>query len=66
MAKIIDGKKIAQEVKDKLKEDIELLKSKGVVPCLGVILVGENPASKIYVGMKEKDRYNFMKMPSNF
>jgi methylenetetrahydrofolate dehydrogenase (NADP+)/methenyltetrahydrofolate cyclohydrolase len=55
MAKIIDGKKIADEIKVKLKQELEVLKSQGVYPSLGAILVGDNPASKIYVGMKEKE-----------
>lgn len=55
MTKIIDGKKIAEDIKIRLKKEIDLLKDKGVVPCLGVILVGNNPASKIYVNMKEKE-----------
>jgi len=55
MTKIIDGKKIAENIKIRLKKEIDLLRDKGVVPCLGVILVGNNPASKIYVNMKEKE-----------
>ena len=55
MAKIIDGKKIADEIKMKMREELEILKNQGIYPSLGVILVGDNPASKIYVGMKEKE-----------
>lgn len=55
MAKIIDGKRIADEIKMKVKEELEVLKNQGIQPSLGVILVGDNPASKIYVGMKEKE-----------
>jgi len=54
MAKVIDGKKIADEVKLGLEKDIVRLKEKGIVPCLGAILVGDNPASHVYVSMKEK------------
>jgi len=52
---IIDGKKIAAELREKLKKTIAELKSKyNSVPGLTVILVGEDPASKIYVKNKEK------------
>lgn len=54
MAIIIDGKKIAQDVRDEIKEEVLRLKAKtGTVPGLAVILVGDDPASKIYVRMKE-------------
>ncbi|MGD8352172.1 MAG: bifunctional methylenetetrahydrofolate dehydrogenase/methenyltetrahydrofolate cyclohydrolase FolD [Nitrospirota bacterium] len=53
-AQLIDGKKVAADIKEKLKVEIEALKSKGVVPGLAVVLVGENPASKKYVANKEK------------
>lgn len=54
-ARIIDGKKIADEIKAAVKRDGEKLKAeKGVVPGLGFILVGENPASQVYVRMKGK------------
>lgn len=50
-AKIIDGKKIAQKIRSELKREIQNLKIK---PELRVILVGNNPASQIYVKNKEK------------
>jgi methylenetetrahydrofolate dehydrogenase (NADP+)/methenyltetrahydrofolate cyclohydrolase len=53
-AEIIDGKKVAAEIKEKLKEDIGKLGSKGVKPGLAVVLVGQDPASKKYVSSKEK------------
>jgi methylenetetrahydrofolate dehydrogenase (NADP+)/methenyltetrahydrofolate cyclohydrolase len=53
-AEIIDGKKVAADIKEKLKKEIEDLKSKGITPGLAVVLVGENPASKKYVANKEK------------
>jgi len=54
-ARIIDGKQIAQEIREELKKEVQLLKQqKGIVPGLGVILVGEDPASKSYVTAKEK------------
>lgn len=51
---IIYGKNIAQKVKGDVKEKVLKLKSKGITPSLAVILVGENPASKIYVRNKKK------------
>ena len=51
MSKIIDGKKISGEIKEELKKKVEELKVK---PTLVVISVGDNPASKVYVGQKEK------------
>jgi methylenetetrahydrofolate dehydrogenase (NADP+)/methenyltetrahydrofolate cyclohydrolase len=53
-AKIIDGKEIAQRIRDELAVEIKRLKEKGVVPGLGVILVGDDPASRSYVTAKEK------------
>lgn len=52
---LIDGKKVASEIKLELKKEVETLKSRtGKVPGLVAILVGDNPASKVYVGMKSK------------
>ncbi len=48
----IDGKVIAQSVKDRVKKAVEELKSQGVNPCLATILVGDNPASATYVRNK--------------
>lgn len=53
-ATIIDGKKVAADIKEGLKKEIEELKSKGVEPALAVVLVGEDPASKKYVANKER------------
>ena len=54
MAHIIDGKKISIEIKDEVKKEVETLLEKGITPCLAVILVGENPASQVYVRNKKK------------
>lgn len=54
MAEIIDGKKISDEIKKDVKTEVERLKSKGVVAGLAAILVGDNPASQVYVGRKSK------------
>jgi methylenetetrahydrofolate dehydrogenase (NADP+) / methenyltetrahydrofolate cyclohydrolase len=53
-AKIIDGKQVAADMRAELKAEVAELKKKGIVPGLGVILVGEDPASKSYVTAKEK------------
>jgi methylenetetrahydrofolate dehydrogenase (NADP+) / methenyltetrahydrofolate cyclohydrolase len=53
-AKILDGKKIAGDIKSELLADIQSLTSAGVRPGLAVILVGNNPASEIYVRGKVK------------
>ncbi|HUT29855.1 MAG TPA: bifunctional methylenetetrahydrofolate dehydrogenase/methenyltetrahydrofolate cyclohydrolase FolD [Sedimentisphaerales bacterium] len=53
-AKIIDGKQVAESMRAELKEEVAKLKQEGIVPGLGVILVGEDPASKSYVTAKER------------
>ena len=53
-AVLIDGKRIAEEIRDELVQKVILLKQKGVIPGLAVILVGDNPASISYVTAKEK------------
>ena len=53
-ATIIDGKAVAAEVKADVAKKVSELKKKGVVPCLAVILVGNNPASVSYVTGKRK------------
>lgn len=54
MAQIIDGKAIAAKIRADLKASVAELGAQGVVPGLAVVLVGEDPASKVYVSMKEK------------
>lgn len=52
---IIDGKSVAREIQKQIKEEIEGLKRRwGIVPGLGVVLVGDDPASHLYVKNKEK------------
>jgi len=53
-AEIIDGKQIAAAIRAELKEEVSRLKEQGVVPGLGVILVGDDPASQSYVTSKER------------
>lgn len=53
--KIIDGKAVSLKVKDELKEQTrKLAQEQGFVPCLAVIIVGEDPASQVYVSNKKK------------
>lgn len=52
MSKIIDGKAVAEKVLAECGQQIERLKNQGVIPGLAVVLVGEDPASKVYVGSK--------------
>ncbi|MGM0419649.1 MAG: bifunctional methylenetetrahydrofolate dehydrogenase/methenyltetrahydrofolate cyclohydrolase FolD [Bacillota bacterium] len=54
MDKVIDGKQIAQNIRTELKTKVQSLKDEGREPGLAVVLVGDNPASETYVGMKEK------------
>jgi methylenetetrahydrofolate dehydrogenase (NADP+) / methenyltetrahydrofolate cyclohydrolase len=54
MAKLIDGRAIAEKVYVDLRREIAQLKSKGVTPGLAVILVGDNAASRAYVRSKDK------------
>lgn len=54
MANIIDGKAISQAIKDEVKAKVADLNGKGIYPCLAVILVGNDPASAVYVGNKKK------------
>ena len=53
-ARILDGKVISASIRERVRAEVEQLKPRGVVPGLAVVLVGENPASKVYVGQKEK------------
>lgn len=52
--KILDGKKLAEEIKAELKTEVLELKEKGIIPGLAVVIVGENSASKIYVKNKKR------------
>ena len=55
MGSIIDGKKIAGELRQQFNKEVSQLEQEGRVPGLSVILVGSDPASQTYVSMKEKD-----------
>ncbi|HJF68500.1 bifunctional methylenetetrahydrofolate dehydrogenase/methenyltetrahydrofolate cyclohydrolase FolD [Staphylococcus kloosii] len=54
VAKILDGKQIAKDYRQKLKEEVESLKEQGFTPKLSVILVGNDGASQSYVNSKKK------------
>jgi methylenetetrahydrofolate dehydrogenase (NADP+)/methenyltetrahydrofolate cyclohydrolase len=53
-AALIDGKALAAQMREKLAQSVAELERKGVVPGLAVVLVGDDPASRVYVSMKEK------------
>lgn len=55
MAIRIEGKLLAAQVKERVAAGVAQLKEKGIEPCLAVIMVGENPASQVYVKGKVKD-----------
>ena len=50
---LIDGKKVSQDIKDELKDTVRKLKDEGTQITLAVVLVGEDPASKVYVRNKQ-------------
>ena len=54
MSQIIDGKLVSKQVRQRVKEETEKLKAKGITPGLAVIIVGDDPASQVYVKNKEK------------
>src|SRR3989338_933592 len=54
MAKMIDGKALAKTIREQVAEEVRTLKTSGIYPGLAFILVGEDPASQIYVGNKKK------------
>ena len=54
MAQIMDGKMLAQKIRNELKEEVAMLNENGIIPKLAVIMVGNNEASKVYVKNKSK------------
>ena len=54
MATIIDGKNLAKKIRQELKEECDELKNNGINPKLAVIMVGDDPASKVYIRNKSK------------
>jgi methylenetetrahydrofolate dehydrogenase (NADP+) / methenyltetrahydrofolate cyclohydrolase len=54
-ATILDGKKLAQQIRSELSEEVvEFIQNNGVVPCLAAVIVGDDPASEVYVRNKRK------------
>jgi methylenetetrahydrofolate dehydrogenase (NADP+)/methenyltetrahydrofolate cyclohydrolase len=54
-ATILDGKKLAQQIRSELAEEVvEFIQNNGVVPCLAAVLVGDDPASEVYVRNKRR------------
>ena len=53
----LDGKKIAAEVLAECQEEIDALKEKGITPGLAVVLIGEDPASQVYVNSKRSEEH---------
>ena len=54
MANIIDGKAVSAQVKEGIRQEVEALKAKGIEIGLAVVIVGDDPASQVYVKNKEK------------
>lgn len=53
-AEIINGKELAQQLRDNMKQEVSALSEQGITPHLTVVLIGDNPASKSYVNGKKK------------
>ncbi len=51
---ILDGKAVAQAVRAEAARDVDALRTRGIVPGLATVLVGDDPASRVYVGSKER------------
>lgn len=54
MAQILSGKTVSQRIKNELAEEVKELNAKGIFPGLAVIIVGDDPASRVYVNSKKK------------
>ncbi len=54
MGKLIDGKAVSAEMLEGMKAQVQTLRERGIEPCLAVIIVGDNPASRVYVNNKAK------------
>ncbi|RKY04629.1 bifunctional 5,10-methylenetetrahydrofolate dehydrogenase/5,10-methenyltetrahydrofolate cyclohydrolase [Candidatus Poribacteria bacterium] len=70
-AKILEGKPIAQKIKEEVKAEVEKLKAEGVTPCLAAVQVGEDPASKSYIRSQRRSckevgiEYKLFTLPEN-
>jgi len=71
MGEIIDGKAIAEKVKEEVKKEMEILKGEGIEPKLVAVQAGENPASAVYTNQQKKNcekagiRYELKNLPQN-
>ena len=54
MTTLINGKETGLKIQQQIKKEVDTLKKKGIAPCLAVILVGEDPASQVYVRNKKR------------
>ena len=54
MSELISGKVIGASINEELRKEVDQLKSNGIEPCLAVVLVGEDPASEVYVRNKKR------------
>ena len=54
MGRVIDGKQVAAKIRQELKDEVTKLAKRGITPGLATVLVGEDPASQVYVRMKER------------
>ena len=54
MAMLLKGKEVSQRIKDEIKDEVSRLKAEGINPGLAVIIVGDDPASRVYVNNKKK------------
>lgn len=54
MAEILNGKAVSNTLRTNIKEEVSTMKQKGIIPGLAVILIGDDPASRIYVNNKKK------------
>ena len=54
MTTLINGKETGQKIQQQIKLEVDALKNKGIEPCLAVILVGDDPASQVYVRNKKR------------
>ena len=53
-AQIINGKQVSANIKERIKKEVEVLKEQGTIPGLAVVIVGNDPASRVYVNSKKK------------
>jgi len=57
-AKVLNGKELSTKIKEELKIEVEDLKKNNINPGLAVIIVGNDPASRVYVNSKKKAKHN--------